>query len=66
MKTLPKAFGQGWLSANARDLIRIMVAFGGCDAQELVRRVALAGTPGRITNTATVEHVIAEMRKDWP
>lgn len=58
---LPPGFGDGWLSANAADLIRIAVTFGGFPKQETVRRVALAGDPTRKTNAATVCRVLQEL-----
>ena len=33
---LPAGFGDGWMSGAARDLLRVLVAFGGFDAAELV------------------------------
>jgi hypothetical protein len=58
---LPRRFGDGWLSRNARDLMQISILLGGFDQDELVRRVVAAGSPDRTTNTATVDRVLGEM-----
>jgi hypothetical protein len=60
---LPERFGDGWLSKNAQDMVRVAL-IAGFDAKELIRRIALRPRPGRVgatTNAATVEHVMAEM-----
>ena len=58
---LPAGFGDGWMSANARDEIRIAVLLAGFDRDELLRRVALAANGDRSVNCATVERVLDEM-----
>ncbi|KQP62994.1 hypothetical protein [Nocardioides sp. Leaf285] len=52
--------GDGWLSANARDMIRI-AAFAGFDPDEVLRRVAMRAHPERDVNVRTVEAVLDEM-----
>ena len=60
-------FGQGWMSGNARDLVRICVTFGGYDGPELIRRIAIstAGNAGETINVASVERVLQEMTDEW-
>ncbi len=57
---LPKGFGDGWLSKNAADLVRIGL-IAGFDRTELVRRLCFACDPSRITNAATVGRILDEM-----
>jgi len=57
---LPDDFGDGWMTGNARDLMRIGL-IAGFDAGVLARRLARAGKPGRMLNAATVERVLGEM-----
>lgn len=54
---LPPSFGDGWMSANARDLARIVI-WAGWPRAELLQALARAGTPGRVMNVATVERVL--------
>lgn len=61
---VPRDLGDGWMSRNARDMI-VIAAFAGFDRAEVVRRVALRSHPGRTTNAATVERVMAEMDAEW-
>lgn len=56
---LPREFGQGWMSANARDLCRIVVAFGGVDPVTLLRELR----PGsRLLTTRAVESALRRLR----
>lgn len=54
--------GDGWMSRNAQDMVRI-AAFAGFDTDALVRRVAFATVKntGRTINAASVERVMGEM-----
>jgi hypothetical protein len=61
---LPAGFGDGWLSKNARDTMRIAIMFGGFDRDELIRRVAMAGSD-RTTNAGTVGRILDEMTAEW-
>lgn len=62
---LPADFGKGWMTASARDLVKISVAFGGFDRKELARRLALVRGRGDKINTRTVESVLQKMRAEW-
>jgi len=61
--TVPDDFGEGWMSGNARDLVKIATALGNFDRAELVAGIlARHGSKSTICNTATVEAVLQEMR----
>ena len=57
--------GDGWMSRNAQDMVRI-AAFAGFDTDTLVRRVAFAtvGNRGRTINAASVERVMEQMEAE--
>lgn len=66
-ETLPRDFGEGWMTNNARDLCKIAVALGGFDARELALRIAKAPSRGDRVNAATVENVLDAMHREaWP
>ena len=50
-------FGDGWMSRNAQDLFRILVAVGGFDAGELI-----AALPEGRLNTRMIETAAAKVR----
>lgn len=58
---LPPTYGAGWMTGNARDLVRIAVTFGGFEADELTMRIAKAPSRGENVNSATVERILSEM-----
>lgn len=60
---VPGDFGEGWMTATARDTVRI-AAFAGFDVPELVRRIAVASDPDRMTNAGTVERVMGDMEAE--
>jgi len=60
---LPKDFGDGWLSKNANDLVRVIVGFvcpTEAEAVEFIKRIAFS-SPNRKANVRTVERIIDEM-----
>jgi hypothetical protein len=55
----PKTFGDGWLTANAADLCKIAIAFGGFEPGEIVLAVTrIQGKRDAKANTATVEKAL--------
>jgi hypothetical protein len=62
VRQLPADFGEGWMSAPARDLMRVAL-LAGFDAHELGRRIALASHQGT-TNARTVERIMGEMERE--
>jgi len=61
---LPRDFGDGWMTRNARDLAKIAVTFGGFDAKLVARRLAAVNGRGSRINAATVERVLHAIRQE--
>lgn len=61
---LPPEFGDGWMSKPARSMAQIAVVFGGFDAKEVRRRLALAGNGSRKMNVHTVGNVLQTIKND--
>lgn len=61
VKLLPEGYGDGWMSKNAQDLVRIAVYFAGFDAAEVTNRIFATSNPKLTCNTATVQRVLQEI-----
>ena len=61
---IPPNWGKDWMTAAARDLLRIAVAFGGFDFKELALRLTKVKTRGDKINTRTVERVMSQMKRE--
>lgn len=59
---IPDEFGLGWMSENARNLMKIAVYLGGFDPVTLAQALIRASKPGRILNCASVDRVLGEIR----
>jgi hypothetical protein len=55
---LPADWGLGWMSGNARDLIKIMYAFGGLDISAFMAELTAMHKSDKMVNLATVEKVL--------
>lgn len=62
-KGLPAGFGDGWMSVNARDAVRVAL-FAGFEPRELVLRIVKRSHPGRRVNERTVLRVMSEMESE--
>lgn len=64
---LPREFGQGWLSKEAANLIKIAVAVAGFDIKDIMKH--LPKTKGQVINARTVSNVLQRLRdepvKEW-
>ena len=57
---LPHEWGDGWMTQNARDLCKLMVAFGGYEREELTLTIfKLHGRKTTMVNSATVERALS-------
>lgn len=56
-------FGDGWMTKNASDLCKIMVAFGNADAQDLVKTISFLHKRNCLVNQRTVEKALVILRE---
>jgi hypothetical protein len=54
-----------WMTASARDAVRIAVYFAGFDAKELIGRIARIKSTAVRQNAATVYRVMGEMAEEY-
>ena len=61
-ESLPRDFGDGWMSQAAKDMLRIAI-FAGFNTQQLVQQLVMrsARNPHRKVNVRTVEAVLDEL-----
>ena len=63
-RAISKDFGQGWMSRNARDMVRV-AAFAGFDVQALTVHIATTQRDShRQVNIATVLRCMQEIEND--